>query len=234
MILVLSLFSLLLLQPFNFSPVSFACNFHDWGCVILREIDFLLKICWSIPCLHPSWKVHTCPILVSFRLKSVYKTLGDTIWLYFIYCSSKSRKTSSVNTSSGKYSYSTQTTCDIFLHALRLLLLRRWSPCRRVPCSAHAKPNPLRSFRSIYTRYNEMSVQAMIAWALNRWYTARHGVGFGVVQTGQTFSHIAATGGFCGLKPPKQSSKPTKLNMIHYKSVEFLSNFLNVKPGTQK
>jgi len=52
-------FSLLLLQPFNFSRVSFACNFQDWGCVILREIDFLLKICWWIPCLHPSWKVHT-------------------------------------------------------------------------------------------------------------------------------------------------------------------------------
>jgi len=52
-------FSLLLLQPFNFSPVSFACNFQEWGCVILREIDFLLKICWSIPCLHLSWKVHT-------------------------------------------------------------------------------------------------------------------------------------------------------------------------------
>ena len=51
-------FSLLLLQPFNFSPVSIACNFQDWGCVILHEIDFLLKICWSIPCLHPSWKVH--------------------------------------------------------------------------------------------------------------------------------------------------------------------------------
>ena len=51
-------FSLLLLQPFNFSPVSFACNFLNWGCVILREIEFLLKICWSIPCLHPSWKVH--------------------------------------------------------------------------------------------------------------------------------------------------------------------------------
>ena len=49
--------SLLLLQPFNFSPVSFSCNFQDWGCVILREIDFLLKICWSIPCLQPSWKV---------------------------------------------------------------------------------------------------------------------------------------------------------------------------------
>ena len=32
---------------------------QDWGCVILREIDFLLKIYWSIPCLHPSWKVHT-------------------------------------------------------------------------------------------------------------------------------------------------------------------------------
>ena len=52
-------FSLLLLQPFNFSPVSFACNFQDWGCVILREIDFRLKICWSIPCFHPPWKVHT-------------------------------------------------------------------------------------------------------------------------------------------------------------------------------
>jgi len=60
LIIVLSLFfSLLLLQPFNFSPVSFACNFQDWGCLILREIDFLLKICWSILCLHPSWKVHT-------------------------------------------------------------------------------------------------------------------------------------------------------------------------------
>ena len=44
---------------FNLSPVSFACNFQDWGCVILRDIDFLSKICWSIPCLHPSWKVHT-------------------------------------------------------------------------------------------------------------------------------------------------------------------------------
>ena len=38
------------------------CPFYlnkDWGCVILREIDFLLKICWSIRCLHSSWKVHT-------------------------------------------------------------------------------------------------------------------------------------------------------------------------------
>jgi len=31
----------------------------DWGCVILRDIDFLLKFCWSIPCLHPSWRVLT-------------------------------------------------------------------------------------------------------------------------------------------------------------------------------
>jgi len=37
-------FSLLLLQSFNFSLVSFVCNFQDWGCVISREIDFLLKI----------------------------------------------------------------------------------------------------------------------------------------------------------------------------------------------
>ena len=60
-------FSLLLLQPFNFSPVSFACNFQDWGCVILREIDFLLKICWSIPCLHSSWKVHTLHRVARFE-----------------------------------------------------------------------------------------------------------------------------------------------------------------------
>ena len=58
-------FSLLLLQPFNFLPVSFACNFQDWGCIILREIDFLLKICWSIPCLHPSWKVHTWHVCIA-------------------------------------------------------------------------------------------------------------------------------------------------------------------------
>jgi len=29
----------------------------DCWCVILREIHFLLKICWSIPCWHPSWTV---------------------------------------------------------------------------------------------------------------------------------------------------------------------------------
>jgi len=33
--------------------LSFKWN-KDWGCVILREINFLLNICWSIPCLHPS------------------------------------------------------------------------------------------------------------------------------------------------------------------------------------
>jgi len=76
-IVVLSLFfSLLLLQPFNFSPVSFACNFQDWGCVILREIDFLLKICWSIPCLHPSWKVHTW-IKICASLNHRKKTKAD-------------------------------------------------------------------------------------------------------------------------------------------------------------
>jgi len=35
---------LLLLQAFNFSPVSVACKFQDCGCIILREIDFLLKL----------------------------------------------------------------------------------------------------------------------------------------------------------------------------------------------
>ena len=69
-------FSLLLLQPFNFSPVSFACNFQDWGCVTLREIDFLLNICWSIPCLHPSWKVHTL-IEICASLNHRKKTKAD-------------------------------------------------------------------------------------------------------------------------------------------------------------
>jgi len=77
-------FSLLLLQPFNFSPVSFACNFQDWGCVILREIDFLLKICWSIPCLHPSWKVHTLLRKAFSRCKAVFPALPQTPISYWI------------------------------------------------------------------------------------------------------------------------------------------------------
>ena len=52
------------LRWFKLAHISIqVCNFHDgckqgiylnkdWGCVILREIDFLLKICWSIPSLH--------------------------------------------------------------------------------------------------------------------------------------------------------------------------------------
>jgi len=69
-------FSLLLFQPFNLSSVSFACNFQDWGGAILREIDFLLKICWSIPCLHPSWKVHTW-IEICASLNHRKKTKAD-------------------------------------------------------------------------------------------------------------------------------------------------------------
>ena len=48
----------------------------DWACLILREIDFLLKICWSIPCLHPSWKVHTW-IEICASLNHRKKTKAD-------------------------------------------------------------------------------------------------------------------------------------------------------------
>ena len=49
-----------ILSPYSIRAYSIRSLFYkDWGCVILREIDFLLKICWSIPCLHPSWKVNT-------------------------------------------------------------------------------------------------------------------------------------------------------------------------------
>jgi len=34
------------------------CTFHD-GCKQGIDQQNFLKICWSIPCLHPSWKVHT-------------------------------------------------------------------------------------------------------------------------------------------------------------------------------
>jgi len=34
---------LLLLKPFNFSPVCVACRLQDWECVALREIDFRFK-----------------------------------------------------------------------------------------------------------------------------------------------------------------------------------------------
>ena len=70
------IFSLLLLQPFSFSPVSFACNFQDRGYVILREINFLSKIFWSIPCLHPAWKVHTW-IEICASLNHRKKTKAD-------------------------------------------------------------------------------------------------------------------------------------------------------------
>ena len=75
LIVVLNLFFLFCYFSLNFSPVSFACNFQDWGCVILREIDFLLKICWSIPCLHRSWKVHTWTIVAIWRKVRFHHTL---------------------------------------------------------------------------------------------------------------------------------------------------------------
>ena len=92
-------FSLLLLQPFNFLPVSFACNFQDWGCVILREINFLLKICWSIPCLHPSWKVHigiiavyvfccklSCQALVLFTCLEYLHSILEPVHISLLQC----------------------------------------------------------------------------------------------------------------------------------------------------
>ena len=93
-------FSLLLLQPFNFSPISFACNFQDWECVILREIDFLLKICWSIPCLHPSWKVRTW-LKVSDTYQMLEKKLSKSyfsspahMWIWILCLSARQNKAS--------------------------------------------------------------------------------------------------------------------------------------------
>ena len=66
----------------------------DWGCVILREIDFLLNICWSIPCLHPSWKVHTtivCDICnhrqgnFVIEIKQISRSCPDPIFFKNIY-----------------------------------------------------------------------------------------------------------------------------------------------------
>ena len=54
---------------------SFYLN-KDWGWVILRKIDFLLQVWWSIPCLHPSWKVHTW-IEICASLKHRKKTKAD-------------------------------------------------------------------------------------------------------------------------------------------------------------
>jgi len=66
-------FSLLLLQPFT---RKLCLQFSGLRCVILREIDFLLKICWSTPCLHPSWKVHTW-IEICASLNHRKKTTAD-------------------------------------------------------------------------------------------------------------------------------------------------------------
>jgi len=59
LIVVLSLFFSAVTSAFQLFTRKLCLQFQDWGCVILREIDFLLKIFWLIPCLHPSWKVHT-------------------------------------------------------------------------------------------------------------------------------------------------------------------------------
>ena len=58
----------------------------DWGCVILREIDFLLKICWSIPCLHLSWKVHTWIATVESEKTDVGGKLSSWIQLFIYFC----------------------------------------------------------------------------------------------------------------------------------------------------
>jgi len=65
------------LFKYNFISIEFYFYLNkDWGCVILREIDFLLKICRSIPCLHPSWKVHTW-IEICASLNHRKKTKAD-------------------------------------------------------------------------------------------------------------------------------------------------------------
>jgi len=47
--------------------MKFFCLNKGWGCAILREIAFLLKICWSLPCLQPSLKVHIFYIHCNFQ-----------------------------------------------------------------------------------------------------------------------------------------------------------------------
>jgi len=81
----------------HFNVSNQVCTFHD-GCKqgidqqmfnrksISRKIThpqslfkwfyFLLKICWSIPCLHPSWKVHTW-IEICASLNHRKKTKAD-------------------------------------------------------------------------------------------------------------------------------------------------------------
>jgi len=44
-VLRLFTFSDLVLAFPHFTPVSIGCRWQDWQCVLLREIDFLLKIC---------------------------------------------------------------------------------------------------------------------------------------------------------------------------------------------
>ena len=99
------------LQWFKLSHISIqVCTFHD-GCkqgidqqifnsksisrkiyVILREINFLLKICWSIPCLHPSWKVHTfrqivnlcCTVTRSQTKANTDEILGKIVYVIIL------------------------------------------------------------------------------------------------------------------------------------------------------
>jgi len=66
---------MLFIVKYVLSTIRFYFN-KDWGCVIFREINFLLNICWSIRCLHPSWKVHTW-IEICASLNHRKKTKAD-------------------------------------------------------------------------------------------------------------------------------------------------------------
>jgi len=51
---------------------------------MLRKIDFLLKICWSTPCLHPSWKVHTWIEILHVQVWIIAKRLKQMAVDWFL------------------------------------------------------------------------------------------------------------------------------------------------------
>jgi len=60
LIVVLSLFFFsAVTSAFQLFTCKLCLQFSGLRVRNFREIDFLLKTCWSIPCFHPSWKVHT-------------------------------------------------------------------------------------------------------------------------------------------------------------------------------
>ena len=79
-IVVLSLFFSAVASAFQLFTCKLCLQFSGLRMRNFMWNRFPIKICWSIPCLHPLWKVHTW-IEICASLNHCKKTKADGSWL---------------------------------------------------------------------------------------------------------------------------------------------------------